>query len=68
LDASSDREKLRLEIEERLNRVRSPFRVAEAFGVEEIIDPRDTRPLLCEFANLVASLRDPGPVSTAMRP
>jgi hypothetical protein len=37
--------------------VRSPFRVAEAFGVEEIIDPRDTRPLLCEFANLAAKLR-----------
>ncbi len=36
----------------RLNRVRSPFRTAEKFGVEDIIDPRDTRPLLCEFADL----------------
>src|SRR5882672_5227934 len=27
------------EIEERLNRVRSPFRVADVFGVEEIIGP-----------------------------
>ena len=26
--------------------LRSPFRTAEAFGIEEIIDPRDTRPLL----------------------
>ena len=68
LEASPDPEKLRLAIEERLNRVRSPFRVAEAFGVEEIIDPRDTRPLLCEFANLAAKLREPGPVATAMRP
>jgi acetyl-CoA carboxylase carboxyltransferase component len=68
LDASADPAKLRAEIEERLNRYRSPFRVAEAFGVEEIIDPRDTRPLLCEFANLVAGLREPGPVATAMRP
>jgi acetyl-CoA carboxylase carboxyltransferase component len=68
LEASADPEKLRREIEERLNRVRSPFRVAEAFGVEEIIDPRDTRPLLCEFANLAAKLREPGPVATAMRP
>jgi acetyl-CoA carboxylase carboxyltransferase component len=59
---------MRRDIEERLNRVRSPFRVAEAFGVEEIIDPRDTRPLLCEFANLVAKLREPGPVTMAMRP
>ena len=39
-------------IRARLNRVRSPFRTAEKFGVEDIIDPRDTRPLLCEFADL----------------
>ena len=68
LDAAPDREKLRAEIEERLNRYRSPFRTAETFLVEEIIDPRDTRPLLCEFANLAAKLRQPGPVATPMRP
>ena len=68
LEATADPEKLRVEIETRLNRVRSPFRVAEAFGVEEIIDPRDTRRLLCEFAALTAKLRQPGPVATAMRP
>jgi propionyl-CoA carboxylase beta chain len=39
-------------IRDRLNRVRSPFRTAERFGVEDIIDPRETRPLLCEFAGL----------------
>jgi len=32
--------------------VRSPFRSAEHFSIEDIIDPRDTRPLLCEFADL----------------
>jgi acetyl-CoA carboxylase carboxyltransferase component len=68
LDAAPDRDKLRAEIEERLNRYRSPFRTAETFNVEEIIDPRDTRPLLCEFANLAAKLRQPGPVATPMRP
>jgi len=52
----------------RLNRVRSPFRTAEAFLVEEIIDPRDTRPLLCEFANFAAPLRAAGQVATGMRP
>lgn len=40
------------EIRARLNKVRSPFRTAEHFAVEDIIDPRDTRPLLCEFADL----------------
>ena len=36
----------------RLAKVTSPFRSAERFNVEDIIDPRDTRPLLCEFAEL----------------
>ena len=39
-------------IRARLNRLRSPFRTAEMFKIEDIIDPRDTRPLLCEFAEL----------------
>jgi acetyl-CoA carboxylase carboxyltransferase component len=68
LDAAPDREKLRVEIEKRLDDFRSPFRTAETFIVEEIIDPRDTRPLICEFANLVAKLREPGLVATSMRP
>jgi propionyl-CoA carboxylase beta chain len=39
-------------IKERLARVTSPFRTAEQFLIEDIIDPRETRPLLCEFASL----------------
>ena len=46
---ASDPEAKRLEIEARLHAVASPFRTAEATG-QDIIDPRDTRPLLCEFA------------------
>ena len=68
LAASADPVALQAEIEERLNRVRSPFRTAESFMVEEIVDPRDTRPLLCEFARLAAPLRQPGPITTGMRP
>ena len=56
------------EIGQRLERMRSPFRSAEAFIIEEIIDPRDTRPLLCEFANMAAPLRTPGPSMFTMRP
>ena len=37
------------EIEAELRAFASPFRTAEAFGVEEIIDPRETRPYLCRF-------------------
>ena len=45
-----------------------PSARAERFGVEEIIDPRDTRQLLCEFANLAAPMRKPGPRSFGYRP
>ena len=43
-----------------LEALQSPLRTAEAFGVEEIIDPRQTRSYLCRFANLAAPLRQPG--------
>jgi acetyl-CoA carboxylase carboxyltransferase component len=56
------------EITDRMNRVRSPFRTAEAFLVEEIIDPRDTRPLLCEFAELASARRVAGRRATGLRP
>jgi propionyl-CoA carboxylase beta chain len=52
LEAAENYDEKLAEIRERLDRVRSPFRTAERFGVEDIIDPRDTRPLLCEFAQL----------------
>ena len=68
LEAAEDPEVLRREIEQRLDAVRSPFRTAEAFLIEEIIDPRDTRPLLCEFAELTAPLRGTGPMARPMRP
>ncbi len=68
LDAAPDRAGHQAAIEARLNKYRSPYRTAEAYLVENIIDPRETRPLLCEFANLAAPLRMPGPRSFHMRP
>jgi acetyl-CoA carboxylase carboxyltransferase component len=67
LDAAADPKAKLAEIEERLQKLRSPFRSAESFWIEEIIDPRDTRPLLCEFAELAAPLRRPGPSTHPMR-
>ncbi|MCD4717609.1 MAG: carboxyl transferase, partial [Desulfobacterales bacterium] len=32
--------------------VSSPFRTAEAFGIEDIINPKDTRQLLCEWVEI----------------
>jgi acetyl-CoA carboxylase carboxyltransferase component len=68
IEAAPDPAARLAEIEDRLERLRSPFRAAEAFAPEEIIDPRDTRPLLCEFAELAAPLRTPGPRRHGMRP
>ncbi|WP_315781037.1 acyl-CoA carboxylase subunit beta [Bradyrhizobium sp. SZCCHNPS1003] len=65
IDAAPDPKAKLKEIEDRLNKLRSPFRSAEKFWVEEIIDPRKTRALLCEFARLAEPLRTPGP-PTAM--
>ncbi len=52
IEAAEDPAARLQEIKARLERVTSPFRTAEHFSVEDIIDPRDTRPLLCEFADL----------------
>jgi acetyl-CoA carboxylase carboxyltransferase component len=72
LEAAEDPVALRAEIEARLNAVRSPFRTAERFSVEEIIDPRDTRPILCDWAQraheLVALEPPAGPVARGTRP
>ena len=55
------------DIQKRLNDVRSPFRTAEKFGIEDIIDPRDTRPLLCEFVDHAYRVLEPGPVAKGWR-
>ena len=39
-----------------LSDLSSPFRTAEHFGVQDIIDPRDSRALLCEWVRDVYAL------------
>jgi acetyl-CoA carboxylase carboxyltransferase component len=67
---SADPDALRAELEEKMNAVRSPFRTAEAFGIEHIIDPRDTRPLLCEWVHQAYEIasHELGPRSHGYRP
>ncbi len=55
-------------IEDRLNKLRSPFRSAERFWVEEIIDPRKTRAMICDFVRLAEPLRTPGVATMTLRP
>jgi len=56
------------EIEERLRLLRSPFRSAAAFNMDEIIDPRDTRKIICDFVGVAADARTAGPPSFGYRP
>jgi propionyl-CoA carboxylase beta chain len=71
LEQSPDAASLKDEIAARLEAVRSPFRTAESYLVEEVVDPADTRPLLCAWAEtayeVIATLPD-GPVGRGLRP
>ena len=49
IEASDDPEKKRKEIEAEIRSYSSPFRTVEAFALEDIIDPRETRLRLCNF-------------------
>ncbi|GMG84300.1 propionyl-CoA carboxylase subunit beta [Paralimibaculum aggregatum] len=54
------------EIEARLKPFASPFRTAEAFAVEDVIDPRETRPVLASLIALAETRlkQDLGPRQT----
>ena len=68
LEASDDKETLRKELEDSFEAVRSPFRTAETFDIQEIIDPRDTRPLLCDWIEIAYGTMRPGPKTRGFRP
>ncbi len=52
IDSAPDPKAKLAEIEARLQRLASPFRTAETFSIEDIIDPRDTRRLLINFVEM----------------
>ena len=49
LAEAEDPDALRGELLAQAEAVRSPFRTAEAFLVEDVVDPASTRPLLCDW-------------------
>lgn len=51
--AAPDPDARRRELEEQFEASRNPFRAAESFAVHDIIDPRETRPMLCEWIEWV---------------
>lgn len=52
IERSADPEAKRRELEDQFDRERSPYRAAESFAVHDIIDPRETRPRLCDWIAL----------------
>ena len=49
IDEAEDPVAKRKELEDYYLRIGSPFRTAEKFGIAEIIDPRETRAVLCDW-------------------
>jgi acetyl-CoA carboxylase carboxyltransferase component len=68
LEAHPDPAARLAEIKAWMEGLRSPFRTAESFYAEEIIDPRDTRPLICEWAGMARRQLETGHVTNGMRP
>lgn len=56
IESAPDPEAKREEVERRLQAIASPFRTAEAGNIEEIIDPRDTRPILYDFIEMAQGI------------
>lgn len=63
-------EQKRRELEERLRSARSPFGRAESFSINDMIDPRETRPVLCRWIELIQTKLDRliEPVTFGYRP
>jgi len=53
IEAAPDPEAKRREIEERIAASRNPFGAAESFAVHDMIDPRETRPMLCDWVDWI---------------
>ena len=68
IEAAADPQAAKREIRERLEQLRSPFRSAERFYVEEIVPPSETRRWLCEFAELAADRPPSAPARFHLRP
>lgn len=70
IEAAENPDERRRELEGMLEQYRSPLRTAEAFGIEEVVDPRDTRPILCDWVKLAYEIipTQLGPKSRTPRP
>ena len=68
--AAADPDAKRKELEERLVAARNPYGSAESFAVHDMIDPRETRPMLCDWIDWIQPRLDSllGATGFMMRP
>ena len=70
IESAADPDAKRRELEDMLAVKQSPFPRAEAFAIHELIDPRETRPMLCRWIDRAQPLLPQllGPSGFALRP
>ncbi len=68
LAGAEDPDALKAQLNQAMRDLSSPFKTAERFWAEEIINPAETRRHLTEFANLTAPLREPRTRPPRFRP
>ena len=68
LSEADNPEELKAQLYKKFEAIRSPFRTAESFLAEEIIDPRETRSLLVDFAHHAQRALAPGERRVTFRP
>lgn len=68
LSEAKNPEELLASLYKKFEAIQSPFRTAESFLAEEIIDPRDTRPLLVDFVHNAQHAMEAGEISNGWRP
>ncbi|WP_419663875.1 PccB4: propionyl-CoA carboxylase, subunit beta [Desulfosarcina variabilis str. Montpellier] len=69
IEAADDPKGYLEKLQDEYRAVASPFRTAEAFGIEDMIDPVETRPLLCEWVEMAYQMESTnlGPKKRGMR-
>ena len=68
LSEADNPEELKAQLYRKFEAIRSPFRTAESFLAEEIIDPRDTRALLIDYIHHAQRVLAPGERRVTFRP
>jgi acetyl-CoA carboxylase carboxyltransferase component len=71
IEAAADPEARRRELEAEMAAAQSIFPRAEEFGVHDLIDPRETRPRICDWLDEIEpqlAQRELGPRRYTMRP